>query len=194
MTSFPPVLNKSDMVKRWVAGEFGNSIKCWDSWDAYVEDVGREKWASESPVALRYKDPGAPFCRYDLTFEDAVEQVRDWEEDYKHFDISKVWVNDSNNPDRYLRLQGEVARSHRGLELRWSPLKKKMRHALAEDERNAVGMQAQAILREHLDPVAYDWLEVLLERYPDHVVEFSTWSVPFGVLGWNTVFWECRLY
>lgn len=193
MTSFPPVLNKSDMIRRWADGEFGNSIKCWDSWGAYSADVKAGRWPGDSVIALRYKDPGAPFCRYDLTYSAAWDQMLTWMND-PTFDPSRVWVNDSNNPDRYLRIQGEVARSHRGLELRWSPLKKKMRLALAEDERNTVGLKAKLILEHYLDPCDYDWIMELLDRYPDHVVEFSVWGVPFGVLQRRMIVWECRLY
>ena len=59
----------------------------------------------------------------------------------------------------------------------------------------ARGIMALALLRRYLCPNSYDWMMTLLDRYPDHIVEFNTYSVNWGVLpGFNTAFWEVRLY
>jgi hypothetical protein len=42
--------------------------------------------------------------------------------------------------------------------------------------------------------VDYDWLQELLEIYPDHVIEFSSYSVPVGNLQRCLVVWEVRKY
>lgn len=38
----------------------------------------------------------------------------------------------------------------------------------------------------------FDWL--IDEHGQDHVLEFSVYDGPVGILGWNTIIWECRRY
>lgn len=185
-----PVLNKADMMERWRAGEFGNSVMCWPSVRAFLDDTA---WPADRKVAVRYLKPGAPFCAYDLLPCEVVPTCNRWVRE-RGADPALFWVNDSSNPDDKLILQGEALRGARGLELRYSTYKAKMRDALRAAEQNAHGLTAKLILDRALDAVSREWLDELLDRYEDHVVEFSTWSVSFGVLGWNTVFWEVRSY
>lgn len=92
-------------------------------------------------------------------------------------------------------LQGEVMRVPGGLYLYYSTLVAPMRDALAAGAQSARGIIALELLRGAMDANSCDWLWELLERYPDHVVEFSCYSTQWGSLsGFNTVFWEVRLY
>lgn len=98
-------------------------------------------------------------------------------------------------PDEKLTIQGEVTRGVGGLYLTFSVDKnKKMRDAMRHPLR-AEGLDAVMLLKAYLDANSYQDLMDLLDGFPDHVVEFSTYSMP---LGWarqrNTVFWEVRAY
>jgi hypothetical protein len=70
-----------------------------------------------------------------------------------------------------------------------------MRDALRERGKSVGGIIAVSLLRYYLCPQSYDWLQYLFDAYPDHIVEFSTYSVEWGTVpGHNTVFWEIRQY
>jgi hypothetical protein len=91
--------------------------------------------------------------------------------------------------------QGEVMWGLWGLELTYTTVALPMRDALLKETKLARGIIATFLLKHFLCPNSYEWLQVLLDYYPDHVVEFSTYSVNWGTLpGYNTVFWEVRKY
>jgi hypothetical protein len=71
-----------------------------------------------------------------------------------------------------------------------------MRIALQEGGQHAHGLRASGLIKQHLCPNSQEWLEMLLERYLEHVIEFSTYSRKWGTLwpSYNTVFWEVRAY
>jgi hypothetical protein len=91
-------------------------------------------------------------------------------------------------------LQGEVMQSIRGLYLHYTMEQLPMREALQKDSKEAYGIMALGLLRSYMDATSYDWFQYLLDAYPNHVIEFSTFSVQCGTLAWNTLFWEVRLY
>lgn len=183
-----PVLSKRDCTARWARGEFGNKIPSWPSVEAFIEEPN----PPDDTFTVRCTVPGSPFCAYNLARHEVLAMAAEFVEEGA--DYRTLYVNQSATNDELLTLQGEVMRGPRGLELRYSTARKKMRLALAEDEHNAHGLTALEILRSRLDATSLEWLEHLLDEYPDHVVEFSTWSCPMGDLGWNTIFWEVRKY
>ena len=92
-------------------------------------------------------------------------------------------------------LQGEVPRGLWGLDLLYTTVARPMREALQVASRSVGGIIAVSLLQQYLCPNSYDWLMHLLDSYPGHVVEFSTYSVEWGTVpGYNTVFWEVRRY
>lgn len=125
--------------------------------------------------------------------------------DIQSFDIPVYWDRyECSNGSFYLAamaptektlFQGEVCRNYRGIELTYTTVRKPMRDALAIDTRTAQGIIAVSLLRKYMCPTSYDWLETLLDSYPDHVVEFSVFDCYWGTIPhMNTVFWECRNY
>jgi hypothetical protein len=61
--------------------------------------------------------------------------------------------------------------------------------------RTVSGLVATHLLRKYLWPSDYEDLMLLLDRYPDHVVELSACSRAVGVVPRrNTVIWEVRKY
>jgi hypothetical protein len=70
-----------------------------------------------------------------------------------------------------------------------------MREGLAKDGKQVYGATAARLMREFLNDKSFEWVQYLLDSYPDHVVEFSTYDVEWGTVpGHNTVFWEIRKY
>jgi len=186
-----PVLDKRDMTRRWNAGEFGNKIAVWQSLDEFFAAADAGELPADTFTIRNYK-PSSPFCCFDVSLEKMSGVVDEFVSRGALFD--DMYVNASATDNDKLTLQAEVQRGIGGLDLRYSHVKKKMRDALAEDERNAHGLKATMIVRTLLDPTSQDWLDHLLDSYPNHVVEMSVWSIGMGELGWNTIFWEVRHY
>ena len=72
---------------------------------------------------------------------------------------------------------------------------KPMRDALKEERLTAWDLKALSLVALHMNPKSIDWLNILFQRYPGHVIEFSVYEQNWGTLaGFNTVFWEVRNY
>lgn len=190
------------------AGLLGNTVRQWEYEEFLISQFC-------GPVAVRHKEPGSPWCRYDLAPEDAaiyVEELVDCNgARYEDFQISE------HSPDHLVTVQGEVMRSHRGLELQYAWRSgKRMRQSLSLPRATVLktdwkiihvdtaypllhvydshGAEAALLLRWFMDGQSRDFLDEIWDRYPDSVVEFACYEKPVGLLGWNTLFWEVRDY
>ena len=187
-----PVRSKRDFVRRYKAGEFGNAAPTWDDLGDWL---GRHSQRPSLPDSQLYHirnrvAGGATW--YDLG-GDRVEYK--WEEAIYGFRLkpSDLYIS-AMAPHNKGLIQGEVRRTFIGLEYHHTPGWKPMREAVAEyGWRVYKGLTAQLILKKKMDPLSYEWLEYLLEVYPDHIVEFSTFDVNWGTIpNRNTVVWEIR--
>ena len=177
----PPVLNKKDFVKRFLANEFGNRGPTWNS----LEDFKNANYSGL--VHLRNRVAGGDTF-YDLKPLQALEKWQEVEDQSR-------WYCAAMAPTEKTLFQGEVKEGIWGLDLFYTTVAKPMRDALKEWSKSVSGILAYSLLRQFLCPNSYDWLMHLLAEYPDHVVEFSTFSVQWGTVpGYNTVYWEVRLY
>lgn len=80
-------------------------------------------------------------------------------------------------------------------ELLYSWVQRPMREALAAQRLTATGLAATDLLQRVMTPSSYSDWEVLLEKYPDHVLEVSTYRRSIGNTPWrNTIVWEVRRY
>jgi len=180
------ILDKTDSIARWQKGEFGNLLLTWGSLNEYYTS------GYTGDVVLRYKGTGGGgWCAYGVKKEDVPTTVEKWV--LEGAEPHRIYLNESQS-DEGLVLQGEVMRSTQYFSLRYSTLKKKMRDALAQDQKHVDGLQAVLILRSTMDDASWDKLNDLFDQYPDSVIEFSVWDHPIGDLGWNTVIWEVRDY
>ena len=105
-------------------------------------------------------------------------------------------------PDEFATLQGEILelpgfglylgafareRKHIGEMIQHREAMKR-----AVDYRN---LSARTVLRHYLSPASYDDVQEVLELYPEHVIEFSTYAKNLGNRpGRNTIIWEVRKY
>lgn len=182
-----PVKTKTDFVRRYQMGEFGNASPTWEATE-FIHCSGRD-WKTK--YHLRNKVAGGP-TYYNLNENDLL--LRCYYLAANGSNLDQFYVSEMA-PTAKTLIQGEVMRWHRGLYLYYSTVRKPMRDALAAEAHEAEGVKALTLLRHYLNQRSYDWLEYLLEEYPDHVIEFSTYSECWGTIpGYNTVFWECRLY
>lgn len=189
---FEPVRTKRQFTERYLAGEFGNRAPSWATVEEFV-NAGR--LTEPGPYHLRNRrEAGGPGW-YHLSGPELVGRWRGLE--------SGGWYASLQVPpevQRTLLLQGEVQPATPGtggcgLELYGTTVPRPMREALQECSFGCQGLEARARLQGALDPNSYEWLLVLLERYPGHVVEFSAFRLSWGtVRGYNTLFWEVRCY
>lgn len=176
------------------AGAYGNKFRTWDSVTAAYDAAADGSLPPE--IVMRYKGSmgGAQYRGYGqaIPSESVTEYVSDWVE--AGADESLIVFNEAA-PDERLVIQGEVMRGLRGLELRYSRMKARMRTAMAEDSHRLTGALAGLTLRQAMTPASYYDITDLLDLYEGHVVEFSTYEMCLGdCRGRNTVVWEVRDY
>lgn len=184
-----PVLTKLDFVKRYAANEFGNRSPTWDTLFDWCEGT-----MAEDNLALyhiRNRVAGA------MTWYDVPKwaMAETWEVATKQFDPELLYIS-AMAPTHLTVLQGEVFVNGLGqLSLYYSKVKKPMRDSLVEGGKQVSGLLATKLIDAVMNYRSHSWLNYLLQSYPGHVVEFSSYSRCWGTVpGMNTVFWEVRNY
>lgn len=185
--------SKTEYYRRWFAGEFGNRPQVW----ATVEELLDSGWNGR--VTLRSTEVGAYLPRYQIPVSNVpVEEVPQTVKELSRLGVEtcKITVNETM-PDERLLIQGELCRSEDGqLAFFFSQHPGRCNEALRIDGRSLFGLSARMALEivRQEDPSSFEDLQLLLELYPEAVIEFSTWSVKVGILCRNTVIWEVRAY
>jgi len=170
--------------------EIANTALTWNTY----QDVLDSEWKGR--VCMRSKKHGTRSKpAYNLKVSEVPTRMRNWG---KRFGIleSEITFNESM-PDKKLRIQGELT-THPNWQvplLRFSTIKKPMLLALEEEDLEAKGMKALAILQANLWDEDYQTLIGLVEMFPGNAIEFSSYSIDIGRLpGRNSVIWEVRNY
>lgn len=170
--------------KLYNQGLFGNKLRTWNSIDEFIES------GYKGSVSIRYKGKSAgKFCYYNVTnIQTIIKDILD-----KGGSRDLIMINESA-PDEYLTIQGEITRNEYGLYLYYSTLKGKMRDCM-KYAISSEGLKVKLLLEHYLTPSSYDDIMDLLDKYPDHTIEFSTYSKCLGdCVGRNTIIWEVRSY
>lgn len=171
------IRSKRAFYERWRKGLLGNRPRVWTDAEALAasgfggtvtarEDTGR----------------GGGRCLYRLPVAQAVV-------------LGPGWTFNESAPDDELVLQGEAARTVRGVTLRYStqaglPMRPAMRTGT-----EVSGASAIALLDWGLTPTSRDDLDALWDLYPDAVVEFSAYARNVGDQPHrNALIWEVRDY
>ena len=183
------VLSKKDFVRRYETGEFGNCSPTWNSLEDFLSEETFTRWI-KGLFHVRNRIAGGktwynvPFSKLIYTWREAIEEIG----------LHNVYFS-AKCPTEKTILQGEVMQTEKCLYLFYSTVVAPMRQALAERPEQAIGLKAVSLLRQAMCPNSYEWLQILLERYPEHVVEFTSLSTRWGTLpNFNTLFWEVRKY
>jgi hypothetical protein len=168
-------------------GCFGNQLRVWDTAEEFTSS------GYTGDIGLRYVGAtgGGVWLGNQISHDCAVA-VRDIVCEQEGLDPQDYRFCEAA-PDHLLTIQGEVQRGIWGLDLRYSTLQMNMRNALAKEQHHANGLAALLLLREHLSPASYDDLDILLDWFDGHVVEFAAFSTCVGdTPGRNTLIWEVR--
>ena len=186
-----PVLTKRDFVRRYERGEFGNRSPTWSTLEDWIKDRKPNRL-----YHVRNRIAGEK-----TWYNVPTDQVPiRWTEATSEFGTSQLYISEMA-PTELTLFQGEVKLepSHQGSPvgtyLRYTTVKMPMRDALREEEMHAEGVLALGLLHLYLDPTSYEWLQHLLNSYPEHIIEFSTYATNWGTIpSLNTVIWEVRKY
>lgn len=194
MEEAAPILSKSQNHQLWQSGAFGNKLRAWHSLAEWRESGYRGK------VALRTILPhGGGACIYDIdplvlksSYDTLARGVLP-----EHIIICEA------APAEVVILQGEYAnRVHDNADgtsswdyFYYSRARRQMRDALREEHSVIEGLRARLLIERSLTPASHlDWL-ILIDRYPDHVLEVSIYDRCIGdVPGRNALVWEVRRY
>jgi hypothetical protein len=168
-----------DLLKR---GVLGNAVRHWASLEAMLADP----YSGE--VGLRSTEIGDPWGLYHTSKAAIVEALAARGHDGRNLEFYE------SPPDDCRRIQGELMRGPGGHHFRYTFAPGAMRLALRESELHAAGLEADLLLRQHCDPGCYDWLMELLDTYDGAVVEFTSYSIPVGMLEQPWLIWEVRHY
>ena len=183
----PPVANKADMYRRLSSGEFGNTVPQW---------FDLEQWEAESPRyqwwGVRTLTPGGP-CELNVHRDWVPLWVARFERDGFRCNISPMVDRLSR-----VRMWANVWDSPTGLVLECilnPPHGASWRKLMPTNAKTYSGITARSLLSATLNENSHDDLRILLEQYPDHVIEFSALDRCFGTVpGRNAVVWEVRRY
>lgn len=197
-----PVLTKQDFVRRYKMGEFGNASPTYNTLQEFASACYPD-WKSEDLYHIRNRIAGGPTF-YDVPSRDVR---RKWYALVNQGVPEGTLYISAMAPTPLTLFQGEIIQadnvgyeggqyqSNAGLNLIYTQVKKPMRDALKEQSKYATGIMALELLRHYLDYNSQQWIAKLLDWYPSHTIEFSTYGKEWGTVpGFNTVFWEVRNY
>ena len=179
-----PVLNKLDFVDRFIAGEFGNRSINWGTLEEYVAS------GFNGLTHVRNRLAGGDTW-YDVP---TIEVARVWAVVARKYGERYLYLS-AMGPEYLKTFQGEAIEMPGGLYLHWTDLPLPMRDGLRLKSRHSTGAESLWLLHHYLCPNSLEWLSYLLREYDGHVIEFSAYSKPVGILpNFNTMFWEVRKY
>lgn len=187
-----PVLRKSDWYARAATGEFGNGLPRFETvrewWDSHLGFESCELWGVQHKTIAGY-----PGTRLDVPRRDVPFVIRDkFDGPYAYNYIISPMVHQFGS----VLWEGDIMRGVDGLSCHGHarPAPGSWRRHMAKPD-VWKGSAATALLRSVLNGNSYDDLELLLDGYPDHVVELTALSRCYGTCpGRNAVVWECRRY
>jgi hypothetical protein len=186
------ILTKQQNYKLWASGAFGNRFLSWRS----VAEWRASGFSGK--VALRYLGGGGGGrCTYNLLPEEVEDEALRWVGEGA--DASKIMVNQMvPDQDRYTTIQGEF---YNGVfndvvePFLHTFYPAPMRTALAHQSLHTHGLRGRLLLKHFMTASSWEDFQVLLDQYPDHVLEVSVFSRCLGnIPGRNATVWEVRRY
>jgi len=185
-----PVTTKSDMYRRLAAGEFGNMIPQYFNVHDWIESGDADRYAM---WGVRSQIPGGP-CRLNCPTADVMGTAYSF---HCPFNIScmvdkvatvTAWLEVWDSPTGLVVEGIEYPDTAGGWTWRNSmpdPTKRKKWE----------GISARMVMKRHLNENSLEDVWELVEKFPDHVSEFSTLERWFGTVpNRNHIVWECRKY
>jgi hypothetical protein len=182
-----PITNRKENFEAYQLNKFGNKLRLWTGLDEF------RKSNYNGSVTFRYyainNGGSSNFTKYDVT--DYEKQIKEFTE--LGAEPKRMIFNESA-PDKFLTIQGELTHDYNGYQLFYSTDKGKMRDCL-KNGKTLTGLAVKLLLQQHLNSNSFSDIMELIELYPNHVIEFSTYSINLGDCPRrNTIIWEVRRY
>lgn len=180
--------DKATNHRRYAEGFYGNKLRVWSRAELL-------KSGYKGLVALRYngRAGGTNYPKYCtlVGVPEALELFNEWVRLGAKPDL--IFFGEAA-PDHDLLIQGELMQSAEHYALFWTRSTRTDRGAF-ETAQQTYGLRALALLRTHMTPASFEDVQELLDLFPDHVIEFSTYRYTLGCCrGRNTIVWEVRNY
>ena len=171
------VRNKQEFYRLWRLGTFGNRLRSWEDLESFEES------GYAGATGLRFLQPGKQMI-----------ELREGQALVKKRFKEGVHIICEAAPDDRLTIQGEIQRSPRFYDLRYSTMPGyRMPEGLRRFQKHAFSLNAKAQVQTRMDPSSWDDLQEILDDCPNAVVEFSCYEIWVGdCRGRNTLFWEVR--
>lgn len=186
------IRSKRKFFELWEAGVLGNRTRIWRDPDlAYEQAFMQMKLPDVGFRELRKSGSAGAGAWCKATRSLFWSTVYDWQRAGRNFII------DDGVPNEKQTLMGEIVRTERGMQgFLVVGTKLPMRPAMAAGLLKPRGyLETRMLLEKYMDPSSRDDLDMILELFPDHVVEFSCFSVNVGIFPRrNTLMWETRAY
>ncbi len=189
------IRRKSRMYELFTIGALGNRPRTW----ATLEDLLSSDYRGQVGMFERNDRGGGGLVEYNVSVDMVETCVQNWQRrNVPHHRIQFTEMA----PHEHNLIQGEVTGPLNCPAPEWgwdwslscnAEIGLTMRDARALPW-HTMTSGVRPFLRQMLDEPSWDNLVRLIETYPEHVIEFSTFRRRVGELGWNTIFWEVRLY
>lgn len=180
------ITSKHEMYRLLQSGRLGNTVPSWN-----LGDIPESEWPS-GHVGIRSKRPLGFFVKT-ITLRELKQ--------YKQ--VSQPPDNDLvyyfAPPEQYATINGEIAwgSDYPEMVLRYNTTQP-LTNRTAMRSSNAIevtGLRARMVLAHFVWERDLEALYDLLDTYVNAVVEFTSYSVPYGTIpGCNTIIWEVRNY
>lgn len=189
------ILRKSHMYRLFTEGAFGNRPRTWPC----LDDLLSSDFRGQIGMFERSERHGGGLVEYYVPVSEVEARVRAWRS--HNVQADRIQFTEMA-PHEHNLIQGEVTGPMNCPTPEWGwdwSLSYSVAPDLTMRAARALPWQTMTgcvrpFLRQLLDEPSWDNLERLVETYPEHVIEISTFRRRVGELGWNTIFWEVRLY
>lgn len=177
------IATKRQMYRAMTEGRFGNCMPVYTTLVAAM--ASPHDW-----IGVRSLNVGDPVRLYHV-WRPTLQVALAAKNAHRRTDLI---FSQADNPDCERKIQGELTRNHLGLHFKYTHRQEAMRIALELDSHWASGFVAKRLLERYVDPAGIDNLKELLDKWPDHVIEFTEYAVPVGTHPATTLIWEVRRY
>lgn len=187
------IRSKEEFYGLYNRGLIGNMLRNW-TFQQWSEFHSTGQFPVDVIAARCTQKTGVP-VNYDLKPQEALDWVQGLSATYSVPGDSFQFAECA--PDHTNTLQGEVMRDSNYVSLHYAlDAHKRMRYTLSDPAiaRHATGLQAVMLLKRYMDPLGWDTLQYLWDRWPEAIIEFCCYQKPCGVLQSNTLFWEARTH